>query len=168
MTSEVVVNKPRPEYVDVIQRIADVMNPYIQGLTDEEKAFQILIRVVWQLRGEGVGLTVTPVNSRGVQLADDQEDFFINYRGERGNAGGWPGFNAGGYNLSGQWVGYSNGLLYQILGPRGVFVPQWTPAPRTANSSNIVTTSRWKAPIDPGDEFTTEWRSITIDPTKTS
>lgn len=156
------VDRPRPEYVDIITRIKDSLWPYISGLTDKEKAFQILLRVVWQLRGEGIGLCITPVNSRGVQLADESEDFFINYRGERGNAGGFPGFNAGGYNISGRYVCYSNGLMYQILGPEGTFEPQWTASSISANTANITSVARWKAPIDPGDEFDTAWRSIIL------
>ena len=158
LTSENTVDKPRPDYIEVITKIKDILTPYIGGLSDEEKAFQILIRVVWQLRGEGIGMTITPVNSRGVQLADDNEDFFINYNGPRG-ASGAPN---GGYNISGQWVSYPSGQMYQILGPRGVFIPQWTAAPPGGTSSNIASSSRYKAPLDPGDEFNTAWRSVTI------
>jgi hypothetical protein len=162
LISENVVDRPRPEYVDVITRIKDIMMPYIGGLSDEEKAFNILIRVVWQLRGEGLGLIITPVNSRGFQIAEDNEDFFVNYRGPRGTAGSFPGsYIAGGYNISGQWVGYSSGLMYQILGPRGVFVPQWT-AQTNKSTTNLPSSSRWRPPIDPGDDFTGEWRAVTL------
>ena len=165
-----ITDEPRPEYVELITKIKDILWPFIGGLSDEEKAFQILIRVIWQLRASEtvsrtvatfapeIGFSVTPVSSRGVQLAEETEDFFINYNGPRGNSGA----PHGGYNLSGQWVSYSNGQMYQILGPRGVFVPQWTAAPVNSTTTNLTSSTRWKPPIDPGDEFTTAWRSVTV------
>lgn len=151
-----IIDLPKPEYIDVVQRIKDAMWPFIQGLSDEEKAFQILIRVAYQLRGEGIGLMITPVNTRGMQIADETDDFFINWSGPRGQSG----MPQGGYNISGRWLGYSNGEMYQILGPQGSFVPQWTAAPR--DTTNLVSTSRWKPPIDPGDDFGNTWRAVVI------
>ena len=155
--TETVTDTPRPDFVEVIGKVKDALWPVIGGLSDKEKAFQILIRVAWQLRGAGVGLTITPVNSRGMQIADENEDFFINYHGSRGTAGA----PAGGYNISGRYLGYSTGQIFQILGPAGTFIPQWTPAPKS-NTTNIVSASRWVPPVDPGPEFTTEWHTATL------
>jgi hypothetical protein len=154
-----VSNAPRPEYIEVISRITDIMLPFLGGLPEGEAAFQILLRVVWQLRGEGIGLTITPVNSRGMQIASPDEDFFVNYSSPTGASGG--------YNFSGRWVCYSTGQMFQILGPLGTFLPQWTAAP-TANTTNPPSASRWKPAIYPGTDFTTAWQTVVLAPSSNS
>jgi hypothetical protein len=158
-TVVLVSNASRPEYIEVISKITDIMLPYLGGLPEGEAAFQILLRVAWQLRGEGVGLIITPTNSRGMQIASEDEDFFVNYATANGQSGG--------YNFSGRWVGYSTGQMFQILGPLGTFLPQWTAAP-TTGTTNPPSASRWKPAIDPGSQYTTAWQTVVLAPSSNS
>lgn len=122
------------EYSGVVKCVIDQLykNGVPAGFSNEQKCFNVVLRVAWLLRTVGVGLCK--------------------------KEGGSNTFKYGGYEFSSQRICFADGTSYDIIGgaSEGNLHPQWNPDSVPAGPDKYVVA------LDPGTDINMDWLTCQV------